>query len=75
MAKFVLTKSALRLPGALPEVGSDSPEAFVQVSSVCLFLGSKIWEIEEAEKCPHPSKWYPYSLNWRVGNDSPMSPL
>ena len=37
----------------LPKVGTDSPEGPLQVSSVCLFLGQKIWEIGEAEKCPH----------------------
>ena len=21
------------------------------------------------------TKWYPYSPNWKVGNDSPMGPL
>ena len=53
----------------------DSPECTLQVSGGYLFLGSKVSEMGEAEKCPHPTKWYPYNPNWKVGNDSPMGPL
>ena len=42
------------LPWPLLKVGTNSPEGPLQVSSVCLFLGSKVWEMGEAENCPHP---------------------
>ena len=37
-------------PKPFPKVGSQSPEGPLQVSGVCLFLGSKFSEIEEPEK-------------------------
>ena len=37
-----------------PMVGTESPEGTLPVSGVCLFLGSKVQEIREAEKCLHP---------------------
>ena len=40
--------------GPLPKVGTDSPEDPLPVSNVYLFLGSKVSEMGEAEKCPHP---------------------
>ena len=47
--------------------------------AVLLFWRSKVWEMVEAEKCPHLRepvyKWYSYSQNWKVGNNSPMDPL
>ena len=35
-------------------MGTDSPEGPFSVSGGYLFLGSNVWEIGEAEKCPHP---------------------
>ena len=32
----------------------DSPEGPLQVYGGYLFLRSKVWEMGEAEKCPHP---------------------
>ena len=32
----------------------DSPEGTLQVSGGYLLLRSKVWEMGEAEKCPHP---------------------
>ena len=40
-------------PRPLPKVETDSPKGPLPISSVCLFLGSKLWEMGEAEKCPH----------------------
>ena len=40
-------------PKPFPKVGLHSPERPLQVSGVCLFLRSKVWEMGEAEKCPH----------------------
>ena len=44
----------LDFQGPLPKVGTDSPEGPLSVSGGYLFLGSKVWEMGEAEKCPHP---------------------
>ena len=38
----------------LPNVKTDSLEGPLSVSGGYLFLGSKVWEMGEAEKCPHP---------------------
>ena len=38
----------------LPKGGTGSPGGPLPVSSVCLFLGSKVSEIRESERCPHP---------------------
>ena len=40
--------------GPLPRVWTDSLERPFPVSSGYLFLGLKVSEIGEAEKCPHP---------------------
>ena len=44
----------LDFQGPLPKEGTDSPEGPLSVSGGYLFLGSKVWEMGEAEKCPHP---------------------
>ena len=44
----------LRASWGLSKVETDSPEGPLPGFSGYLFLGSKVSEIRESEKCPHP---------------------
>ena len=66
-------KSSVELNGpegfqrSLPRVWTDSLERPLPVSSVYLFLGSKVSEMGATEKCPHPREPLSGSPTARIG--------
>ena len=53
--------------GPIPKVGTDSPKEPLPAPGSSFFFGTKVSEIGEAEKCPHPKEPLSGTLTTQIG--------